>query len=684
MLEQQLAAEFAERLQRETEEKHLELQQDGPLSYDVAFAEIVVGYLSEAGAVSDCDLCPHEDQTGQGRCRVIAYSLPDDSTRLELVTTRYVFPGEASTLPERDLGRLTGRAAKFFDYASKGELSRFSGNIEAERAATLIRETLGRIEDVRIHVFTNGIVRSRDVESIQIAGRNIEFSVWDLERLHRATGEEVTRERIEVDFQKLLGRPIACLEMKPSPAEYQTFLLIISGETLFHLYEQFGARLFEFNVRSFLQVKGSVNKGIRETIKTNPGRFLAYNNGITATADEMDVGMFHGETAIRRLQGLQIVNGAQTTASIHRAKKFDKLDISQVAVAMKLTIVQPGKLDEFVPLVSRFANTQNPVQLADLSANNSFHVRLEQLSEQIWCPGEESRWFYERARGAYQVARSRFGTTPSKRRDFDSTCPRAQHFGKPDLAKYWMSWWLLPHIVSKGAQKNFAAFMIELWQRYPSDWQPDDLFYRQTIALALLFRAARASVRGTGIQSYGANVVTYLVAKFSADYGHDCNLELLWETQEVSPELISLFRAWAQDIHQALVDSANSRNVTEWCKKDACWDIIKDLKLTLPTQRPPEMALIVKDGTSPEAATSPEHANGSASAAADDCVSFDGPTWAKIMAWAALPGSVADFDRRVAHTISGYALQGWKQKPSDKQAAIAARVLDAARRAGVI
>lgn len=179
--------------------------------------------------------------------------------------------------------------------------------------------------------------------------------------------------------------------------------------------------------------------------------------------------------------------------------------------------LQPTKLDEFVPLIFRFANTQNPVQLADLSANSAFHIRLEQLSEQVWCPGEESRWFYERARGSYDVARARFGSTNSKRREFDLTCPRRQRFGKPDLAKYWMSWWQLPHVVSKGAQKNFAAFMAELREHFGTDWQPDERFYRHTIAVGLIFEAAKSIVRRAQLQSYGANVVTYLVGKLAAE-----------------------------------------------------------------------------------------------------------------------------------------------------------------------
>ncbi|MEJ1979016.1 MAG: AIPR family protein [Acetobacteraceae bacterium] len=157
-----------------------------------------------------------------------------------------------------------------------------------------------------------------------------------------------------------------------------------------------------------------MNKGIRETIRDEPDRFLAYNNGLAATADEIEVGTFAGETVITRVRGLQIVNGGQTLASIHRARKVDKMDIGKVAVAMKLTRVEPTRLAEFVPLIAKYANTQNVIQVADLSANSEFHISMEQLSERTWCPGEEARWFYERARGGYQAALTRLGVHPGE------------------------------------------------------------------------------------------------------------------------------------------------------------------------------------------------------------------------------------------------------------------------------
>ena len=68
-----------------------------------------------------------------------------------------------------------------------------------------------------------------------------------------------------------------------------------------------------------------MNAGLRRTILDEPRRFLAYNNGIVATADQIDVEADrNGMLGITMMRGLQIVNGGQTTASLHRARKQDK------------------------------------------------------------------------------------------------------------------------------------------------------------------------------------------------------------------------------------------------------------------------------------------------------------------------------------------------------------------------
>lgn len=670
MLEQQLLAEFGRRIRSETAERIAEAEGGSELDQAAGLAEVMIGYLEEAGAVSEHEPCVFESTIGRSRCRIVAYALPDDSTRLELFTAAFVPEGEV-ILPSAEVGKLSGRAARFFEQAAKGDGDRFVGSVEASAAAALIFENLDRIEDVRVHILTNGQVKEQDISSVEILGRTVEFQVYDLARLSRISAEEVSRDSILVDFTKLLGRPIPCLEMKPTSSEYATFLLILPGELLYRLYDQYGPKLLEFNVRSFLQVQGGVNKGIRETLRAQPDRFLAYNNGLAATADEIEVGTWSGETVIHRIRGLQVVNGGQTLASIHRAKRVDKLDIGAVSVAMKLTRVQPDKLAEFVPLIAKYANTQNVVQVADLSANSEFHIGMQQLSERVWCPGERTRWFYERARGSYVSDLTRIGSTPAKKREFERECPKSQRFGKTDLAKYLMAWWQRPQTVSRGAQKNFSFFMEALEQRQGAEWQPDEDFYRDTIAQALVFKAAASVVRKAKLESYGAQVTGYVVAKLATDYGDEVDLAAVWDDQAVPERIIRAFEEWAPKVHAEIVAGAGKKNVGEWCKKDECWEQVRAMVLVLPPPPAPSVKL---------AAVAP-------SPRPDDpvvlCKSLDWPTWAKVMEWSAHPGRVDSFDRQVAHTISGLALKGWPKPPSEAQARHGARVIRAAAEAGV-
>src|SRR3712207_4772932 len=162
---------------------------------------------------------------------------------------------------------------------------------------------------------------------------------------------------------------------------------------------------------------------------------------------------------ITGLRGLQIVNGGQTTASIHRARKRDRLDLSRVHVPAKITRLPPDRVDQMVPQISRFANTQNVIQEADFSSNEPFHIALERLSKRVWAPGEQTRWFYERSRGQYQTAMNIEGSTPARLRAFRDRTPPSRRFSKTDLARFINSWSRLPHVVSGGAQKNFIAFM---------------------------------------------------------------------------------------------------------------------------------------------------------------------------------------------------------------------------------
>lgn len=697
MFEERLLREFAKRFQHEVSEVHEELPEGMRLPWDVALTQAAMGYISDTGAASTDDLCPHEDTEGRDRCKVIAYSLDEDERRLMLFTSLHRgldASGNPATLPRDEVQKWCHWAARYFRHAVAKSVTRFSGNDAAYAAAKEIRAKLSKIDTVLVTFITDARVRDRSVEGTAEIGKEIQFEVWDVERLQRAAEDEIGRERIEVDFTRITGRPLPVLESQPPAKEYGTFLAIMPGNVLYALYEEYGAKLFEFNVRSFLQATGKVNKGIRATLNNDEERerFLAYNNGITATADEIDVGQEHGQTVIRSLKGLQIVNGAQTTASIHRARKQDKVNLDHVAVAMKLTRVEPTKLAEFVPLISRFANTQNPVQAADLSANSPFHIRLEQLAQATWCPGEESRWFYERARGAYQVARNRLGSTKAKRAEFDTECPKAQRFGKTELAKAWMAWWGMPNIVARGSQKNYTEFMGELQRRHEADWQPDASFLRRTAALLMLWKAAQRACKKADLGSYAANVVALMMAVLGQDHGEGFDLEWIWDSQAVSDELASTLLEWAPHIHAALRVGAGTDNVTEYAKKEASWDTVRKTNLIWPAQGVPETT--IGDGETPDKAEAldddavpderPDAADEGADANAVECMALDGVAWGRVMTWAASAKTISSFDRTIAASVFQRALNGWDKPATPKMAYYAVRVLRAAKKAGVL
>jgi len=226
--------------------------------------------------------------------------------------------------------------------------------------------------------------------------------------------------------------------------------------------------------------------------------------------------------------------------------------------------------------------------MADFSANDSFHIEIERLSKAVWCPGEQGKWFYERARGQYQVAKADAGS-PANVRKFVEQIPPNRKFTKTDLAKYVQSWELFPHLVSRGSQKNFVLLMEDLTQKRDMDWAPDDKFYKDLIAKAIIFRTVQKLVRQEKFPAYQANIVTYTVSYFSRLCGGTVDLGLIWKNQRLSPGLEALLQSWAWEINKGILESAQGRNVTEWCKKEDCWRHIRGLRLPMPSTPPAEI-----------------------------------------------------------------------------------------------
>jgi hypothetical protein len=642
-----------------------------------AFTEILLEHLEEAGEIDEGHSSYHRDRG----IEVSGYGVNDEGDVLNLFTTIYRGNVPPTTVGNQDIEISFRRLLTFWNRTADAYHKTLEDSSEAFDMAMRLHEIHRSVLQLRLFLLTDGLARSEYRPAEDIDGVETSFHIWDLRRLHRLITSGQRREPIEIDFVGRFGAAIPCLPTA-SDGEYQAYLAIIPGDVLNDIYAQYGPRLLELNVRSYLQARGKVNQGIRKTILDEPGRFLAYNNGISCTASEVSlVELPGGGRGIHRIKNLQIVNGGQTTASIHAAVRRDHADVSAIQVPAKLTVVAEGSLEEIVPLISRYANSQNKISEADFSANDPFHVHVEELSRTTWAPAtdgtmRQTRWFYERARGQYVDALGRAGTAAQQRR-FKQEHPPAQRFTKTDLAKFENTWDQLPHIVSRGAQKNFAEFTLRLAARHRGE--PDAIYLRHLIAKAILFRRAERLVSAQKFGGYRANIVTYTLAYLSHATAQRVNLDRIWDRQDVSEALQEAITDISYPVYRTLTSPPGGANVTEWAKRDACWQRIRALDIKLPGALDSEL-LPLDAWPTPAAATGIEAPDEAEQTLIEKISKIPAETWLALSHWAKETNNLQGWQRGIAYDLGRRARQG--REPSRRQAVQAEIILDEAERLG--
>ena len=496
---------------------------------EVEFTRIILDQLCEGGIVDNAFLLWQEGTFGRLKYKISGYAFSDDDERLLLVNTVYTGDLPPRQLSTDEIFSACKCALKFYESSCKGLHTKIDpSNSDTSDIARRIYEVRDRIAVVRILLLSDGYMGLKSVDLRQSAdGTRVLVDLYGIERLHRALGKGQTRDDIVLDFRGKDRKGLTCLRISESGADYEAFLTAVPGRLLADIYEKYGTRLLELNVRAFLGIRGrkSINAGLRTTILQEPHRFFAYNNGIVATVDSVELTeLGEGLSSLDSLRGLQIVNGGQTTASLHRSWRNDRADLRNVLVSMKIIVVGGADLDRMVGAISRSANSQNTVQPADFSANNSFHVGVEELANNTWLPDSKSRWFYERARGSYSATEAKLSHSVVQKRRFHQETPKSRRFSKTDLAKYLNAWHGFPHLVSFGNQKNFQHFMQNMKERYPDGWLPDADWYKRFIATAIVFRTVQLIVKAAKFPAYQANITAYTVAALSFTYGERVNL----------------------------------------------------------------------------------------------------------------------------------------------------------------
>lgn len=637
---------------------------------DDFLTSIMLEYLEEAGEVSDPVMCPFRSHGLQ----LNAYAIDEDCSNLDIFVCLYSDSDSPKSVSQADVDAAIKRAIQLYQKAINDLYTSFEKDNDTYEFAITVNQQKAQIKTVRICALTNGLVKPIPFKNITMGNAEISFVIWDIDRLYRCVTSGKMRETIEIDFEEKFGVTIPCIENGTSE-KYSVYLAIISGELLAALYDEYRDRLLEKNVRSFLQVKGAVNKGIRDTLRDEPDMFLAYNNGISVTAESVDIVRDeNGKPSIRRIRDMQIVNGGQTTASIFNAHKDRKInaDLSKVFVQMKLSVItSPEDMDEIVPRISAFANTQNKVQVADFSANDPYHRRVEELSRIIWAPAQGGmkpvNWFYERARGQYADMLSR-ETTTLRRKQFKETHPV---FTKTDLAKYENTWDQLPFQVSEGAQKNFRRFTLRLDERKAA--LPDEKYFQNLVAKAILFRRTEKLVQQQQYGGYRANIVTYTLAQLSFKTAQRINLERIWKEQSLSPILEAEIIKVSKIIHGIITNPPGGANVGEWCKKEKCWDVVKKCDYTVSDKLSSELVDVGYTSAKATPNSSIDSLTEDEQKIIDKAAAVSAETWLALSRWAKETNNFQPWLRSMLFSVG--TLVGRGRKPSIKQSKHALKAL---------
>lgn len=581
---------------RETQSAVKAQMRDGALYEELVFCGIVMEHMSDIGMTFEPVECHFEGKVGNANLRLSGYSISEESDQLDLFVSLYANAEEPTAIPDAETKMAVEQCLRFLTLCAEGKMApKLDPSSDVRSLAETLQAIYDDLEQIRVYVITDRVAKSKSFKTRDIGGKAVRLEVMDIQRLHRHWSEGKPRDELIVDFKLVCGGPLPCVYV-PGESDYDYALTAIPAEALRLLYEQFGARLLEANVRSFLSVKGKgVNAGIQNTLRTAPERFMAYNNGIVIVADKMELDKAGGEgsTGILWLKGLQIVNGGQTTASIYfTKKKFPETDLSRVRVPAKIIVMRDddsAKEEALVSDISRYANSQNAVRQSDLSANKPFHVEIEKLSRSVFCPDGVGQWFYERAAGSYNALLTREGTTPARLKALKEAIPTARRITKTDLAKYITAWDMKPDIVSLGSQKNFDRFMAGLT---PADSQeaplPTVAEYKAMIAKAKIYRDAQKLLRPM-FQAFQANVVAYTVSLLAERLGHRIDLERVWNKQAASPELLAQIAVWAKEVNEVLHASAGGKMVSEWAKRPECKDAVMGASYSAAASNIPEV-----------------------------------------------------------------------------------------------
>ncbi len=590
------------------------------------FLRYVTDILSDGEEFDDFVECYYEGVSRRkANIRIDGYALDETDGSCCIFISDYHGPHEDDSIRAEDINSLFNKVRHFVEEATKYEMYlELEESTQAYEFAQTLYYEKTNITKYRFYLLTDAFnkQRKKNIKDTEVSGTTVELNVWDVARIFDVVNSKTQKESIEIMLSDFKSEGIPCvkavecvdviadIEVPPKHDDvdegkedakpenlitYTSYLAVVPGQILNDLYLEYGSRLLEGNVRSFLSVRGKVNKSIQNTIKNYPEMFFAYNNGIAATASEIDTKVTSDGLKITRIKDLQIVNGGQTTASIANtlltARNDEVVDISRLYVPMKVSVLDHSMSERIIPKISEYSNSQNKVDASDFFSNHPFHIRMEDYSRRTPAPAVHGNqyqqyWYYERTRGQYNQGKMKFKPKSSQMKQYETRYPESQVIKMVELAKYMEIYEGAPDVVSKGKQalvKVFADNIKKQWEK--SDTAYNTYYFKRVVALAIIFKGTDEIIKQTvwykEKHSYKANVIAYTMSILfdfirSNAKGFEVDFIRIWNLQELYPELEQQLRVLCTQVYEFLTrNDRPTENVTQWCKQSHCWELAK-------------------------------------------------------------------------------------------------------------
>ncbi len=590
------------------------------------FLIYALGILANGEEFDDYTECHYDGiNRRNGKMAIDGYSKDDTDGSMCFFIADYHGKDNDDSIMSEDISAMFKKLRLFVEEATKHELYHdIHGNDAVIDLAQDLYYDSETITKYRFYLLTDAYnkQRSKTIKDDKIGDKTVELNVWDISRLFDLVCSKAQKESVEINLPDLGFKGIPCVkavqyenivadielpikfdtelesdkdeDIPENIVSYTSYLAVVPGQVLNDLYLEYGSKLLEGNVRSFLSVRGKVNKSIQATIKNYPEMFFAYNNGIAATATDITTEMTPEGLIITKIKDLQIVNGGQTTASIANtlltAKKNENVDLSKLFVPMKISVLEHSMAEKIIPKISEYSNSQNKVDASDFFSNHPFHIRMEEYSRKTPIPSIggnqfQQYWFYERTRGQYNQGKMKFGSKSSQLKKYTDRYPEKMVITMLDLAKFMEIYECSPDVVSKGKQKTLQLFADEIknsWQKNNEEFNA--FYYKRVVALAIMYKRTDEIIKVTDWykekRSYKANVIAYTLSLIfhhihTHKKGYEIDFNKIWNMQDIYDELEDQIRVLSKEVYDYITGPRETENVTEWCKKETCWSRAK-------------------------------------------------------------------------------------------------------------